>query len=426
MHGWARDRAWAEIREDELTALALELGKIPAPSGHEGPVADYLEEWLQSNRLPCIKQEVYPERYNVLSYLPGRSGRTALLFNSHIDSDLGAAEDAWVMESDSDPLRVWQEQDRIYGHAILNDRGPLACFLMAALAIKKAGITLEHELLLTATVGEIGMAPVDEFQGYRYIGKGIGARHLVTHGGLADYAVVAETTDFSPVWAECGVLYFKLTVYGDVIYVPRLERPQDRKQHPNAVIRAHYLIEALENWAEEYQSQYSTPYAGGWIIPKISIGAIRGGAPPRPNVTSGICHLYLDVMIPPGMDPQIPKVELKQILERLGYPYRIECYLSRMGYIAQDIDPLLEGIRQAHFRVFGQEPGVSPADVSSMWRDINVFNEVGIPALNYGPPRRKDTEKGQRYFLIQDLVDTARVYADLILTMCGVHEERGQ
>ena len=418
------DRVWREIDEEELVGLALRLSNVPAPTGYEEPLADELAAWLQEHDLPAVKQEVYPGRFNVISCIRGKSGRAALLFNSHLDSDVGAPEDWLAVESEPDYQHAWREGDRLYGKPLLNDRGPMSCFLLAGLAVQRAGLQLEHDLILSATVGEIGMAPIDEFQGGKYVGKGIGARHLVTHGGLADFAFVGETTDYCPVWAECGVLYFKITLFGETVYAPRVERPGDRRRHPNAIVRAEYLIDAIEDWAQEYQERYHTSYAGGEIVPKVNIGAIRGGTPHKPHSTSGVCHLYVDVLIPPGSDPQLPGIELRKILDRLGYEGDVECFLSRMGYVAQGIEPLLEAVQDAHREVFGKPPGIAPTDVNSMWRDINVFNEVGIPSLNYGPPRRRDPgEKfARKYFLTRDLLQTAQVYAGVILKICQVKE----
>jgi hypothetical protein len=56
-----------------------------------------------------------------------------------------------------------------------------------------------------------------------------------------------------------------------------------------------------------------------------------------------------------------------------------------------------------------------------MWRDINVFNEVGIPSLTYGPPRSNpdEADRGKGKFMFKkDLVDAARVYALTALEIC--------
>ena len=52
-----------------------------------------------------------------------------------------------------------------------------------------------------------------------------------------------------------------------------------------------------------------------------------------------------------------------------------------------------------------------------MWRDHNVFNEVGIPSLTYGPPG----VAGAGTFAVrkEDLLRTSRVYALTALAMCA-------
>jgi len=57
-----------------------------------------------------------------------------------------------------------------------------------------------------------------------------------------------------------------------------------------------------------------------------------------------------------------------------------------------------------------------------MWRDLNVFNEVGIPAVCYGPPRQRDpySGAGNRAMRIADLVQAAKVYALAAAEICGI------
>jgi acetylornithine deacetylase/succinyl-diaminopimelate desuccinylase-like protein len=72
----------------------------------------------------------------------------------------------------------------------------MAAFLIAAKAIKSSGHRLKGDLLLSAVVAETGGEPCDEPPGTFVESKEIGARFLITHGGVADYALVAEGTGF--------------------------------------------------------------------------------------------------------------------------------------------------------------------------------------------------------------------------------------
>jgi hypothetical protein len=53
-----------------------------------------------------------------------------------------------------------------------------------------------------------------------------------------------------------------------------------------------------------------------------------------------------------------------------------------------------------------------------MWRDNNVFNEVGIPSVTFGPPRARDPETGRLCLNVDDLVQTARVYSQVAAAIC--------
>jgi hypothetical protein len=86
-------------------------------------------------------------------------------------------------------------------------------------------VPLGADILLTSVAGETGQAPVDEYRGLQYEGKGFGSSYLVSHGVRADYALVAETTDYAMCWYNAGAAYYKLTLRGRNMYTPRLRRP---------------------------------------------------------------------------------------------------------------------------------------------------------------------------------------------------------
>jgi hypothetical protein len=52
-----------------------------------------------------------------------------------------------------------------------------------------------------------------------------------------------------------------------------------------------------------------------------------------------------------------------------------------------------------------------------MWRDINSFNEVGIPAITYGP--RSQRHSYRKAITIEAMVQAACVYARTMVDICG-------
>jgi hypothetical protein len=60
-----------------------------------------------------------------------------------------------------------------------------------------------------------------------------------------------------------------------------------------------------------------------------------------------------------------------------------------------------------------------------MWRDSNVFNEVGVPSVNYGPSRAPEAFAEPSLsdaVRLDDLLAAAKVYAMTALDVCGSSE----
>jgi len=410
------------IREDELVALALELCNIDSPHGREGAAGEYVYQWLARNGIPARKLEMLPGRFNVLGVLAGTGGGHSLIFNSHLDTSKDP-DDRWSLRDARAPINrgAWREDDRLFGDGVVNDKGPLAAFLVAAKAIKESETRLKGDLLLSAVPGEIGTEPVDEFTAPEYLSKEVGTRYLIQHGGVADFALVAEGTDFGMAWVEAGKAFFKVTVFGDPqIYAPFLKALPASTTHPNAIVRAAAIVPALHDWAAAYEKRFTYHGKGGTIVPKVCLGAIRGGNPWHITRTSELCSLYLDVRTIPGQDPLPIKEELLDLLRDLGVPGEVELFLYRRAYEAENPGPLVESIRRAHHRVFGKDAAMAAPVYSSMWRDVSVFNEMGIPAVTYGPPRAFESCSMR----IQDLLDAARVYAAIAVDLCNTIKPR--
>jgi len=409
-----------KIDKEELADLALELGKIPSPWGQEAVVGDFVFKWMKENGFSPFKQEVLEDRFNVIGILKGKGTGQSLMFNGHLDTAFGLPEDTWILgELKPEHYLAHREGDVLFGHGVINDKGPVAAFLIAAKAIKESGIQLGGDLLLTAVVGEIGAASIDEFQGTRYMGKGIGSRHLVSCGVIADHVLVAEATNFCPTWVEAGDLWLKITVRGrGGIYTPYISRPVPIEENPNAIVKAAKIILALEEWAIDFERKNKYEFAGGTLIPKVNIGSIRGGLPYRASNTVGVCNIYVDVRIPPGRDPSAVKLELGNLIKKTGIDAEIETYLYRRGYEGENVSTLTEAIRKAHHSIFHDDPKKISSPQTSMWRDINIFNGIGIPAVTYG---QSSVAGGGIYSLkIEDLYKAAQVYALTALNICKV------
>lgn len=414
------DRVLAQIDKEELADLAITLGNIDSPPGCEKQVGEFVEAWFKGEGFGTKVLSLMPERPNVVGTLSGSGGGYSLLYNSHMDTG-PSPHDVWMRRDPMRPIdhQAWREGDTLWGYGIVNDKGPMACFLIAAKAIKKAGVTLKGDLLLTAVSGEIEWEPVDEFQAPQWLSHEFGTRFIVTHGAIADYALVAEATDFRLTWVEAGKAIFKVTVFGQApgLYSPYLKRPYTLEKDPNAIVRMSKLVDRIEDWALQYEKKYRYEWAGGTLIPKVCTGAIRGGAPYLPGRTPELCSIYVDVRTVPGQDILAIKVEIEELLQSLDLEGDIDLFTSLPGYEAKNIERLADAIQHAHNKLFNQNPKPIIGPECSMWRDINVFNEVGIPAATYGPAA--GAGGGVFFANLDDLYKAAQIYAMVALDICN-------
>ncbi|HZT51966.1 MAG TPA: M20/M25/M40 family metallo-hydrolase, partial [Stellaceae bacterium] len=177
-----KDDVLALIRRDELVAFALEICNIDSAIGHEGAVGERLYDWMRRQGLGPRKIGLQPDRFNLLGTLPGTGGGLSLIFNSHMDTAVPRERD--LVHADPTERRyhaAWVEDGALIGEGIINDKGPMAAFLIATKAIRDSGHRLAGDLLVSAAINETGGEPCDEAPGAYRQSKELGTRFLVTH-----------------------------------------------------------------------------------------------------------------------------------------------------------------------------------------------------------------------------------------------------
>jgi acetylornithine deacetylase/succinyl-diaminopimelate desuccinylase-like protein len=413
------DDVLSRITERDLVELALHITSVEAPPGEEGEGAEVIYQWLAANGYSPRRVGMFEDRFNVFAEVPGTGDGPALAFNSHIDTWMRRDDHLIWRDPGNDDFHLGREDGEfLIGNPVVNDKGPMAAWMLAATAIRDAAVKLRGSIYLTMVPGEIGQEPVDEFQGKRYLSKEVGARYLVNHTPRAGFCVCAEATAFRKGWIEAGKAFYKMTVYGGpVLYTPYVSRPYPAGEHPNAIVRALPLIERLEEWALEYEQRHTYESPGGTVVPRVNVSAIRGGQPWLVLQNPEVCMLYLDIRTVPGQDGGAIGHELRELLRELGLEGSVEQFVDRPGYEAKGIEPLSDAVDEAHRFEFDADCEIATPPECSMWRDHNVFNEAGIPSLTYGPPG----VAGAGTFAVrkEDLLRASRVYALTALAMCA-------
>jgi len=416
-----QDTILEHIDGQELAELTRDLVDILSPTGAEKEIGEFILNWYAENGLKPIRQEIDPNRVNAVGVLQGTGGGVSLMINGHMDTSFTGTEDDLMLCRELEPQSELQgaiRDGQVYGLAASNMKSGLAAFMVAGKALKKSGSLLKGDLILAAVAGEISRTPIGPYQSGAYRGEGTGTRHLLTYGVQSDYAIVADRSALSIIWAQTGVAQVRINTFGNPHAAWGVTREQEPPEEQSAVLKMAKVVQAVDAWAEKFEAENVYQSANGPIIPKVNIGSVQGGAPYRPNYYPGICSLYIDVRIPPELRPIQVQRELRAVMDGTGFEYDLELYTSKMGYEAKGIAPVVEAIENTHQSLFGENTTPANTARSSIWTDTNIYNEMGIPACKFGLGGGRWTTRSE-HISIDEIVRAAQVYALTAAEICN-------
>jgi len=409
------------IDRDELAQLTKDLVDIPSPTGSERAIGEFILDWFSKNSIKSVRQEISPERINAVGILEGNANGVSLTINGHMDTSYtGTEEDRMfcrALEPASD-LKGAVREGKVFGLGASNMKSGLAAFMVAGKAIKESGATLKGDLILAAVAGEISRTPIGPYQSESYRGEGTGTIHLLTHGMQSDYAIVADRSGHSIVWAQNGVAQFKITTFGDPHAAWGVTREEKAPEVSSAILKMVKMLQTVDSWAAEFERAHVYQSPHGTIVPKVNIGSIQGGAPFRPNYYPGVCSIYVDVRTPPELRPVQVQHELKDALAELGLEYEIEMYASKMGYQAKGAEPVIKVLAESYEKLFGKKTPKPTGLHASIWTDTNIYNEMGIPTCKFGLGGGRWKQRSEQID-VEDIYQAAQVYACAALEICN-------
>lgn len=130
--------ALAAVSVDRAAALALDLVRIPSPTGDTAAVSDRLAEELAGLGLEVSLFTQYPATPVVIGRLRGVGGGPTLILNGHLDTV-------------PIPHAPAERRDgRVYGRGALDMKGPVAAGVEALRAARAAGLRFAGDVILAA------------------------------------------------------------------------------------------------------------------------------------------------------------------------------------------------------------------------------------------------------------------------------------
>jgi len=401
------------IDAERLVDWASRAISIPSFTGSEEEMARFMAETFTELGLQVQWQQVEDGRANVLGTLAGSGRGPALMFNGHMDTSYSGQE-PWLAHVPGFQPEPFVREERLYGLGISNMKGALACYVEAVRALLDAGVRLQGDLLLAAVCGEIEKTQYRDATGAEFRGYAAGTRYLVSHGGVADMCLLGEPTEGKVVLGHFGALWLRIRVQGNFIHTAFSEGKRDQ----NSILRAHRVLEAVQEWIPTWEDDPANAYRGAKAI--VNVGAIEGGFGWRVSRTPHHTDLFLDVRVPPTKEMGVARREVLDWVRSLDqrfpeYGIEGEVYVTAPGAEIEEGHELVAAIDGAHQAVFGAKP---ERDVTRWFSDASALTRYGIPTVNYGTSTGlMDVELGEN-LEIDGLVKTADVYARVAMEVC--------
>jgi acetylornithine deacetylase len=412
-------KAIDQIDRDRLVKLVMDLVDIPSPTGEEEGVARAVYGELQEAGFDATLQPIGDDRYNAIGRLQGQGGGKSLMFNGHLDTSFGPEQAHRGIGYECKATLI--DDEWIYGMGSFNMKSAMGTYITAAEAIQKAGINLAGDIVIAGVAGEIEKAPVNDYEGRKYQGYGVGTKYAITHGAVADYCILGEPTNMMLIPRHCGTTWIKITVPGRLIHTAWSDIDS------NAINKSRKVLNAIHEWIPGYCERNKI----GNFQPRVNVSAIEGGWPWRGARTPDNCVIYMDVRTLPENLPVDAYNEVRELIRKVMHEHpelegtRAEIFVSAPGTSIPDDHELITTIVGAHTQQLGKAPEMG---VETWYSDAAHMNRYGIPTVNYGSAGRiRDggggfsTHQGEAVH-IGDMLDIIKVYIQVLITMCGVVE----
>ena len=391
------ERILAQITKARLIELAQGLIAIPSPTGDEGPIAEFVYQFLRTLGLEVHKIELETSGPTLVGYWRGRSDNPRFLLCGHLDTF--RRSERWTKDLYRSPPEEHPDGTRLYGLGAHDMKGGLAAILVATEALVRSERTLEGTLVVALTTDE------------ELWSRGI---HALMQGGYLEGCVgclIPEPThpDIFRIGAR-GRHILTVDLLGSTVSAAY------EQGGVNAITEAAKVIVRLVS--EKLDLGRNSRFQKRGIISPVFI---RAGedlilVPER-------CTVKFDLHFASGQSIPILETQDRQALEEIGLEadYELRWDADREGitpapppYVEDDSLPF---IQSALARMEAQEGFRRRLDLGDSVSDANhLSGKVPAPILG---PAGGNTTQADEYVLAESMLAVARTYAGVVIDVLG-------
>ncbi len=369
---------------EALRAVGLKTRRIRIPRA------------LQKKTQPGLLD--YP-RFNVIGFWNTGAKKT-FHFNAHYD--VVPVSGQWKQGG---PFNPAVEKGWIYGRGTADMKGAIASIVFALKALRESGVRPNFNVEVSFTADE----ETDSALGTGWVAK---------HGKLrADYAVVGEGGEGDAVCCgHNGVVWLNVRVHGRAAHGSMPEKGI------NALEKMSALVLAFETYKRRLGSRKFRAPDGQLMHPTVNLGGVfASGEGGKVNTVPAAASFSIDRRVLPVEDIRTVERELRLFLKAAARKIpdcriTIEKISDNFSCYHAPTHPLFAAMQQSVSRIRRR-----PAKfmVSTGFNDMHFFAQVlKIPTIGYGPSGL-DYHAVDERARIKDLVDSAKIYTDLLTTFQG-------
>jgi len=350
-----------------IARLAVDLMRIPSPTGHESAIVGFTEDLLRAHHVHAERQEVTPGRFNLI--IPPAAGRGGYIVG-HLDTIPFRA-------SDYDDIYV--SDSIVRGPGAVDMKGPLAALLAALFDLSaNPGVKLRPDIGVAFTVGE------------EELGDGAAA---FLDEYVPQWAVLTEATNLSICNGSWGCATLDIQAHG--LRAHAMNPQLGRSAVPIITEALHRLFAYCHSGQQPFLvnvSKLRSEECGYSLLP--------------------VCEAGVDITLPPGVEWGPAKDELFELLRADGTGGALEVnesFFAPAFTLPDDAAPILE-IRRALLAAglpaqLTMFPGPS---------DANLLHQAGVAAVLFGPGDPAWAHRRGERVSPPDLAVAARAYKALM------------
>jgi succinyl-diaminopimelate desuccinylase len=382
---------------DNYEAITAQLVKLLSAAGlsaqrYKIPTA------LLKRTLPP-EQHGYP-RFNVLAKLPVRGAKKTIHFNAHYD--VVPVSGKWRHSSafSGEVSGGW-----IFGRGTSDMKGSMASLLLALNALRATRTRPRLNVEVSFTADE----ETDSV---------LGAGWLVNHAPIKpDYAVVMEGGEGASVCCgHNGVVWLEVEVHG------RAAHGSQPEHGINALEKMSALVLALEGYKRKLARRTFVTPEGRKMRPTINVGGVFSSGPGgKINTVPNEARFSIDRRVLAIENHAAAERELRAFITAAARAIP-QCRITirkvseNFACFTRPKHPFFAAMAESVTRVRRAKTDFS---VSTGFNDMHFFaHYLKIPTLGYGPGGENYHAVDERAN-VQTLVNTAKIYADLLTHFSG-------